>query len=196
MNNKVFRIINSCIGILIICIGALIILASIQLNVEQNHTNEEIEKIKQKRNEYYKTGVLDTADITEDNTNEYILRIPSIDSENLVVEGTTKESLKNALGHENDTSLPGESGNCVIAGHRNYTFGKFFNRLNEVEIGDMIYIDTATESFGYRVCEIKTVDPDDVEILDNTDKEILTLYTCTPIYIATQRLVVVAERIL
>ena len=137
----------------------------------------------------------------EENDNElpdtsYVLSIPKIDSREPVVEGTDKQSLSVALGHEPDTALPGECGNCVIAGHRNYTFGKYFNRLGEVEVGDMIYIDTPVETYSYQVSEIKIVKPEDIEILENTDKEILTLYTCTPIYIATHRLVVVAERII
>ena len=86
-------------------------------------------------------------------------------------------------------------GNCVIAGHRNYTFGTYFNRLNEVQVGDMIYFDTRTETYAYQVSEIQVVEPDDLEILDDRDSEQLTLYTCTPLYIATHRLVVIADRV-
>ncbi len=123
----------------------------------------------------------------------YILRIPKIDSENLVREGTTGSVLADALGHEPGTALIGEGGNCVIAGHRNYSFGKFFNRLGEVEVGDEIYVDAPEGTYSYRVSEIKVVEPDQVEILDETDEEQLTLYTCTPIYIATHRLVIIAK---
>ena len=125
-----------------------------------------------------------------------ILRIPSIDSEEPVKEGVTRSSLHAALGHEPETAYPGAMGNCVIAGHRNYTFGTYFNRLNEVKIGDMIYFDTRTETYAYQVSEIQVVEPDDLEILDDRGCEQLTLYTCTPLYIATHRLVVIADRIL
>lgn len=124
-----------------------------------------------------------------------IVRIPVIDSEEPVVEGTDKASLKASLGHETGTAIPGEAGNCVIAGHRNYSFGSFFNRLNEVRVGDMIYIDTEDATYSYEVSEIKVVEPEDVGILLSTDEEQLTLYTCTPIYIATHRLVVIAKRV-
>lgn len=197
MNNILFKIIKSFLGIFVLSMGVYLIIASIQLNISQKKEVEDtIQKIKQEREEFLQTGIISSVESSEsDGENEYILRIPSIDSENVVTEGTSKEALKAALGHESDTVLPGEVGNCVIAGHRNYTFGKFFNRLEEVEIGDMIYIDTPTDTYSYRVYEIKTVKPEDVEILENTDKEILTLYTCTPIYIATHRLVVVSERV-
>lgn len=125
----------------------------------------------------------------------WILRIPKIDSENPVVEGTTKSALKAALGHQEGTAYPGEFGNCVIAGHRNYTFGRYFNRLDEVEIGDMIYVDYPDETLSYRVSGIRVVEPDDLSVLEQGDREILTLYTCTPIYVATHRLVITAERI-
>jgi len=198
MNNILFKIVKSFLGIFVLSMGVYLIIASIQLNISQKKEVEDtIQKIKQEREEFLQTGIISSVESSEsDGENEYILRIPSIDSENVVTEGTSKEALKAALGHESDTVLPGELGNCVIAGHRNYTFGKFFNRLEEVEIGDMIYIDTPTDTYSYRVYEIKTVKPEDVEILENTDKEILTLYTCTPIYIATHRLVVIAERVL
>ena len=64
-----------------------------------------------------------------------------------------------------------------------------------MEVGDEIFVDTRDDSFEYKVTEIKVVEPTDVEILDPTDDEQLTLYTCTPIYIATHRLVVIAKRI-
>lgn len=123
-----------------------------------------------------------------------ILRIPCIDSENPVREGVSGGVLADSLGHEPETAMVGDKGNCVIAGHRNYTFGQYFNRLNEVSLGDMIYVDTATDTYSYLVTDIKVVEPEDLSVLEATDTETLTLYTCTPLYLATHRLVIVAER--
>lgn len=123
-----------------------------------------------------------------------ILRIPCIDSENPVREGVSGGVLADSLGHEPETAMVGDKGNCVIAGHRNYTFGQYFNRLNEVSLGDMIYVDTATDTYSYSVTDIKVVEPEDLSVLESTDTEQLTLYTCTPLYLATHRLVIVAER--
>lgn len=124
-----------------------------------------------------------------------LVRIPKINCTEPVKEGVDRNALAASLGHEPGTALPGEVGNCVIAGHRNYTFGKYFNRLNEVEIGDTIYIDTLDDTYEYTVEEIKVVEPTDLSVLDNTEDETLTLYTCTPIYIATHRLVIIAKRV-
>ena len=123
-----------------------------------------------------------------------ILRIPGIESESPVREGVSQGVLADSLGHEPDTAAVGEVGNCVIAGHRNYSFGKYFNRLDEVNIGDSIYIDTLDGTLSYEVTGIKVVEPSDISVLDQTDEEILTLYTCTPIYIGTHRLVITAKR--
>lgn len=185
------------IGFIVIAVGLGILLSSIGLNVRQYFSKKNtVREFK----EYIESG---EGFEEEPGGNEavtgdmmYILRIPSIESENPVREGTEKSVLSDSLGHESQTALAGEEGNCVIAGHRNYNFGKFFNRLDEVEINDLIYLDSPSETYTYVVKDIKVVKPDDVEILDQVEgREQLTLYTCTPIYIATHRLVIIAERI-
>ncbi|MBR4707738.1 MAG: class D sortase [Pseudobutyrivibrio sp.] len=193
MNKTVLK---KTIGLILIALGLGILLSSIALNIRQyvskKNTVEAFEEIL-KDTEADKPSASSPA-VTGDML--YILRIPAIDSENPVREGVKNSVLADSLGHESGTGYIGEAGNCVIAGHRNYTFGKFFNRLDEVEVNDLIYVDTADETYTYAVKEIKVVEPEDLSVLEATpDKETLTLYTCTPIYIATHRLVIIAERI-
>ena len=195
MTNK--QSIKKIIGLTLIALGLGLLLSSIALNLKQYYSKK---KTVQEFKEYIESGdaFLDT-DGNEAVTGDmlYILRIPSIDSENPVREGTERDVLSDSLGHESGTAFAGEEGNCVIAGHRNYNFGKYFNRLDEVEIDDLIYLDSATETYTYVVTDIQVVDPTDVEILEPIEgKETLTLYTCTPIYIATHRLVIIAERVI
>lgn len=195
MTNK--QSIKKIIGLALIALGLGLLLSSIALNLKQYYSKK---NTVQEFKEYIESGdaFLDTEGneaVTGDML--YILRIPSIDSENPVREGTERDVLSDSLGHESGTAFAGEEGNCVIAGHRNYNFGKYFNRLDEVEIDDLIYLDSATETYTYVVTDIQVVDPTDVEILEPIEgKETLTLYTCTPIYIATQRLVIIAERVI
>lgn len=195
MTNK--QSIKKIIGLTLIALGLGLLLSSIALNLKQYYSKK---NTVQEFKEYIESGdaFLDTEGneaVTGDML--YILRIPSIDSENPVREGTSNDVLSDSLGHESETALAGEMGNCVIAGHRNYNFGKYFNRLDEVEIDDLIYLDSATETYTYVVTDIQVVDPTDVEILEPIEgKETLTLYTCTPIYIATHRLVIIAERVI
>lgn len=126
-----------------------------------------------------------------------ILTIERLDMKLPVVEGVTEELLKTAVGHVPETAAIGDVGNAVIAGHRSYTYGKDFNRLGEVEIGDIIGFTYADgEVFSFEVFEIIEIEPDDqIAFVQSADSSIITLYTCTPIYEATHRLLVRAEKL-
>lgn len=119
-----------------------------------------------------------------------LLGIPKINLLEAVKEGSTKGVLSSALGHVENTALPGENGNCCIAGHRNYVFGKYFNRLEEVVPGDLIEIETLDSLYVYEVDWVKVVEPEDVSVLNYEDGNNLTLITCTPFMVATHRLIV------
>ncbi len=122
------------------------------------------------------------------------VKIPKIDESLLLVEGVQSKDLKVGAGHMPGTAMPGEIGNCAIAGHRNYTFGSYFNRLDEVAIGDKITVEYGKKSFTYEVYEILVVLPEDTSVLNYNDKDqLLTLITCTPVRVATHRLIVHAK---
>ena len=102
------------------------------------------------------------------------------------------EDLKDGPGHYPGTRMPGELGNSAIAGHRT-TYGAPFNRLDELAPGDPIEVTTLSGVFRYEVTEQLIVDPDSVEVLDDTDDGRLTLTTCHPKYSAAERLIIVAK---
>ena len=109
------------------------------------------------------------------------VEIPSASIDLLLVEGTTAKDLNWGAGHLSGTPMPGETGNCAIAGHRNYTFGSYFSRLDEVKAGDQITVEYNQTSFSYEAYEIVTVLPSDTSVLAQTDEDsILTLITCAP----------------
>lgn len=85
-----------------------------------------------------------------------------------------------------------EGGNFCIVGHRSYSYGAFFNRLDEMESGDAIYLEVAGETFCYLVEKIFVVEPEDTWVLNNSDETMITLITCTPIRIGTKRLIIKA----
>lgn len=122
-----------------------------------------------------------------------VLRIPKIDLEEAVREGSTSSVISSALGHVENTALPGQQGNCAIAGHRNYVFGRYFNRLNEMEAGDIVEIETLDGTYTYTVTESFVVEPEEVSVLDQTEGYDLTLITCTPLFVGTHRLIIRAE---
>ncbi|GAA0177995.1 sortase [Clostridium sediminicola] len=119
-----------------------------------------------------------------------IMSIPKIDLEVTIGEGIDMSTLKYALGYFPNTVTPGDSGNFAVAGHRNYTYNKYFNRLNEVKIGVPIIVTTLNGKFTYKIDNIRIVDPKEVSVLDSTEQATITLVTCTPIRVATHRLIV------
>jgi sortase A len=120
------------------------------------------------------------------------LRIPKLGLDKVVVEGTDVDSLRKGPGHEPGTPMPGEPGNAVIAGHRT-TYGAPFYRLDELAPGDPLSLDTPSGGVDYVVTGSQVVEPDDVWILEPTEDDRLTLFTCTPRFSAAQRLVVTAR---
>jgi sortase A len=123
-----------------------------------------------------------------------IIKIDKIKIKYPVVEGVKPSNLSRAIGHIPGTAGLGQPGNCALAGHRNYTFGRYFNRLDEVKVGDIISITTKKAEFRYKVYEKLVVKPDDVSVVKGSkDDTVLTLITCTPIYVATHRLILHAR---
>lgn len=123
------------------------------------------------------------------------LSIPRIELDVMVVPGVEESDIKHAVGWMTSTGFPGEEGNVVLAGHRSHTYGKFFHRLGEMEIGDQISLDTHFGHFTYQIVEIKVVEPTDLSVLEQTDRSLLTLITCEPLYSNDYRLIVIAEEL-
>jgi sortase A len=124
-----------------------------------------------------------------------ILRIPKIELNYVVVEGTDTESLKKGPGHYSWTSYPWEdTGRVAIAGHRT-TYGAPFWSLNELKSGDRVVLATEYGIFNYRVTESRIILPSQAAVLHETENPTLVLTTCNPRFSAAERLVVFAERV-
>jgi sortase A len=122
-----------------------------------------------------------------------VLRIPKIRLEVAVLRGTDDFTLNRAVGHIDDTALPGTDGNSGIAGHRD----GFFRGLKDIGPADVIELETLRGKEVYRVERTWVVDPEDVSVLDPTPTRSLTLVTCYPFYHvgpAPQRYIVRAVR--
>jgi sortase A len=94
----------------------------------------------------------------------------------MVVQGDSAAILRRAVGHLADTALPGESGNVVLAGHRD----TFFRPLKLVQAGDAIILKTRVGDFEYLVDSTAVVLPSDVQVIQPTGGHTLTLITCFP----------------
>ena len=127
-----------------------------------------------------------------------VLSIPAIDLEMPIYLGATEQHMADGAAHLSQTSLPigGMDTNCVIAGHRGYSGASYFRYLDQLHVGDRVSITNLWETLTYRVCEIRVIDPSDVEeILIQPGRELLTLLTCHPYASGgRQRYVVYCER--
>jgi sortase A len=113
----------------------------------------------------------------------------------MVIEGTSRTTLRRAAGHIPGTALPGQAGNVAISAHRD----TFFRPLRNVRRDDIITLTTLHGKYRYRVVSTRIVSPADVAVLDAGANEILTLITCYPFYFvgsAPDRFVVRAERVI
>ena len=196
------------IGYFLILIGVLLIVSVIVVNAIDLIKSEKAVKTFKETKVVVDYDVPDTAVNSEDeqayseddNKQDLtkiigLLKISKISLEEAIREGSTDSVLSSALGHMEGTALPGEEGNCCIAGHRNYTFGKYFNRLNEMEIGDFIELETYDANYTYEINDIFVVEPTEVSVLDDIEGENLTLITCTPLFIGSHRLIIRANLI-
>ena len=106
------------------------------------------------------------------------LKIPRLDAELYVVEGDGHKELRRGPGHLAGTALPGENGNCVIAGHRD----THFRVLKDIREGDDIILQTSAGQFLYRVKRTRIVSPENTSALAPTKTAELNLITCYPFY--------------
>jgi sortase A len=139
------------------------------------------------------------------------MSIPEIGSNWWYVEGVDLSWLRDGPGHFPGTSWPGQAGNAAFAGHRT-TYGAPFHRIDELEPGDEILVETPQGEFTYEVMARSElwdempiadksdpdsghfiIEPDNSWILDDYGDDRITLMACHPKYSAAQRIVVVGK---
>jgi len=162
-----------------------------ELKSLQNTTSNTVNNVKEdEKNQQLKK---ETRLIDPEKKLPFRITIPKIDVDWLVNEGTDYATLRKGPGHFAGSALPGETGTCLVAGHRT-TYGAPFNRLDELEKGDKILLETTgNEKFTYIVTRSEAVLPTDMTVVENTSYPSLVLSTCTPKYFATRRLIVHAR---
>lgn len=89
------------------------------------------------------------------------------------------------------SGFPGQSGNQVIFAHAREGL---FLPLQSIKVGEIIYVLTDLNWYSYEVYERKEVSPNQTEVIEPTEDEILTLYTCSG-YKDTKRLIAKAKPI-
>ena len=120
-----------------------------------------------------------------------VLRMAGVGLEVPVYPDISELNLSRGAGWIEGTAAPNTVGNMAMAAHRD----QYFRPLKDVQVGDLLVLESLSGHGEYRVSRIWIVDPDEVSVLDDTDLPTVTLVTCYPFYFignAPQRYIVQA----
>jgi sortase A len=122
------------------------------------------------------------------------IEIPRIGIAAIVEEGTDAKTLARAVGLVGGSARPGETGNMVLAGHRD----TFFRPLRKIRVNDRIRMVVPPNTYEYEVRSLRVVAPEETSVLQSKGVEELTLVTCYPFRFvgpAPDRFIVSAARV-
>lgn len=123
--------------------------------------------------------------------------IPSIATRLPIYHYATVDVLSAGVGHLEWSALPvgGEGTRCIVSGHSGMDKMRMFDDIRQLREGDIFVFWTLSEPYCYRVCEIETILPEEVDRLAaEPGRDLATLVTCTPFGVNTHRLCVTGER--
>lgn len=162
----------------------------------------------------YNESLLSNADrfnLSEDELNTYksllnadgtgmigYITIPSIDCKLAIYHTVDASVLQIGAGHLEGSSLPvgGKGTHTVLSSHRGLPSAKLFTDLDQLKEGDLFYLHVYDQVLTYEVDQIAIVEPTDYGLLQiEEDKDLCTLFTCTPYGINTHRLLVRGHRV-
>ena len=127
-----------------------------------------------------------------------IVEIPKIDIKLPIYHTTKEDVLKQAAGHLEGSSLPigGKSTHSVISAHRGLPSASLFTDLDQLKKGDHFLIHVLNKTLCYEVDKISVVKPEETSSLAVEEgKDLVTLLTCTPYGVNTERLLVRGHRV-
>lgn len=128
--------------------------------------------------------------IPEENT----LVIPGLSMQETIHGGSSAAALRKGVWHRPGTSSPDKGSNTVLVGHRfTYDGAAVFYHLDTVKEGDRIVLYWNKQKYSYEVSRVFVVPPTAGEIEFPTEEPLLTIYTCTPLFTAKDRLVIQAK---
>ena len=122
--------------------------------------------------------------------------IPAIQEKLPIYYGSTENVLRVGVGLMENTSYPGsKDGNAVLTGHRGTYDSNIFRHVDKLKIGDVFYIQDKLHLLKYQIYDIMTVQPRDGRFIKlEPGRDVVTLVTCTPYLINTERLLIFSER--
>jgi LPXTG-site transpeptidase (sortase) family protein len=104
----------------------------------------------------------------------------------VATDGTWDSLHDRSMVHYTGTPAPGQPGNSIIAFHREPDY----EHIDQLNVGETVSIeDRSCHTFVYKVTGKWVLDPNRVTQLVPTSGHILTLITCTPFWVDSQRIV-------
>lgn len=107
-----------------------------------------------------------------------ILVIPDLNIEVPIYNGTEDHILNRGAGRIKGMAKMNEDGKLGISAHRD----SFFRGLKDIELSDVVLVQSAHGVEKYAVTDITIVPKEDVSVLAPADHKTLTLVTCYPFY--------------
>ena len=172
------------LGLILVIVGIGIISSVIYKKIETNKRQNELKEVLQDviREEPIDGEIDRDTDKNIENLGYVpigLIEIPSIGLSQGLVEGITDEILQYYIGHFENSVKPGEKGNFAVAGHRVSNYSEAFVNLYKVKPGDLVNVKSRGKEFVYKIEENFIVEPDEIEVLDETEEATITLITCT-----------------
>lgn len=148
--------------------------------------------IKNSNNEIIQTNINDTNISNISNKNSYTnkqtivgiqyksnnwrIKIPKLNLDAPIIDGTTSDVLKRGVGHFKNSSI--WDGNVCLAAHNRGYRCSFFQEIKTLEKDDVIIYETQFGTKQYKVQANKIIKETDWSELQNTKENTLTLITC------------------
>ena len=126
------------------------------------------------------------------------VEIPKINIKIPIYHTTEEDVLNKGAGHLEGSSLPvgGANTHAVISAHRGLPSASLFTDLDQLKEGDHFLLHVLDETLCYEVDKISVVKPEDTSDLAVEDgQDLVTLLTCTPYGVNTERLLVRGHRV-
>ena len=126
------------------------------------------------------------------------VEIPKINIKIPIYHTTEEDGLNKGAGHLEGSSLPvgGANTHAVISAHRGLPSASLFTDLDQMKVGDHFLLHVLDETLCYEVDKISVVKPEDTSALAVEDgQDLVTLLTCTPYGVNTERLLVRGHRV-
>ena len=121
-----------------------------------------------------------------------VLELPSVGLSVPLYPTDSELAMDRGAGIIDGMAYPHEGGNIGIAGHRD----GYFRVLKDVKVGDALTLETLEGPKQFRIDNIRVVEIEDTDVLEDTDDQTVTLVTCYPFYFvghAPQRYIVTAS---